>query len=359
MMRIAYIGDGGSVHNHFMLNWFVRQGHEVILLTDTPASELECEVKLVAPRQGNWLRHVQAVRAIRSSLKAWKPDIVHAHNITGYGYWGAASGFQPLVMTAWGTDLLLQAQESRWVRNLVRWSLRRAQLITADAQSLAEEARQLAGNRTPVRMLQWGIDLSELNQPIDPQWKEELRGGARFVFLSNRRLRPIYNIDVIIKAFAEVAQQVRDVRLVVVGDDWQKPDLQALVQKLGIEAQVTFTGWLDRGPLMASLRCTDAYLSVPSSDSTPLSLLEAFAAGLPVITSDLPALREWIVPNQNGYLTPPGDVCSLAEAMRQLAAHPDQARQVGSQNRALVDERANRDREMSRLLSWYRELTGV
>ncbi len=356
-MKICYIGDGGSIHNHFMVEWFVRRGHDVLFLTDTPDEALQCEVRTVVPRRG-WgpFRHLLAALRCRRIIRSWKPDIVHAHNVTGYGYWGALAGFKPLVMTAWGSDLNILAKKNPMIEMIVRATLRASTLITADAEALRETALELTGENADVRILQWGVDLTLYDTPPDPAMKERFRDGADFVFLSTRRLRPLYRIDTIVTAFSQALSRIPNCRLVIVGSDHQEAELHALVEQLGISDRVSFTGWITNEELTAALLSADAFVSVPMSDSTALSLLEAFAARLPVIVSDLPPNHEWIESGKNGMLVTPGHVESLRDAMIELADRRAEIRQWAESNRRMVEDRGDREKEMRRLEAWYREL---
>lgn len=353
-MRICYLGDGRSVHNHFMAEWFVRRGHSVLFATDTPEEAPPCETAAVAPRRGGLFRHLAASMRVRRLVRAWRPDIVHAHNVTGYGYWGALCGFSPLAVTAWGTDLNILAQERRLVRSLVKYALRRADWITADAAALCETARALAGRGADVRLLQWGVDLNEFAGAVPPDLESKIRGGAEFVFLSTRRLRPLYNIDIILRAFAEVRRALPSARLVIAGDDRQRAELESLARGLGVAQAVCFLGWAERKILTAAMRCADAFISIPSSDSTALSLLEAFAARIPVITGDLEANREWIVHGENGLLVPPRDTAALRDAMLWIAARAGETAAWTEANYRRVERDGNREREMTKLEGWYR-----
>lgn len=355
-MRICYIGDGESVHNHFMVEWFLRQGHDILFLTDTPEHFPFPQVlQTVSPRHGGGpFRHLVASWRVRRRIRHWKPDIVHAHNVTGYGYWGALCGFSPFVLTAWGSDLNILAQKSSLLRWVVSYTLRRADLITGDAEALCQTARDLSGKKIDIRLLQWGIDFTQFQKEPDPAWREHIRADARIVFLSTRRLRSIYNIDAIIKAFAQTLPQLPSSRLVIVGEDNNKQDLENLVHQLHIGERVLFTGWLPQEKLVDTLLSSDIFVSVPSSDSTALSLLEAFAARLPVIVSDLPANYEWIDTGKNGLLVTPGDANQLASAMMDMARNPDR-QQWGEINRRIVQERGDREKEMRKLEEWYEE----
>ena len=356
-MRICYIGDGGSIHNRFMVNWFVQHGHEILFLTDTPDDEMEGESIRVVPRfGGGFLRHLLAGYRTWKIIRKWKPDIVHAHNITGYGYWGALCGFQPLVMTSWGTDLNIYAHRNAIVYNMVRFCLRKCRFLTADAKALCEMARSIGGNGLDVRLLQWGVDFTAFDAPLDSGLKIENRKNADLVFISTRRHRPIYNIETIIRAYHLVHQQYPGSRLIITGEDDLTEQLKNLVIDLDLLNSVDFAGWTDREKLTGLLRSSDVFLSVPSSDSTALSLLEAFAAGLAVIVSDLPANYEWIEPGANGHLVKTADVNALANTMLDLAGNPQKVREWGTKNRQIVKERGDRDKEMRKLEAWYRDV---
>ncbi|MBZ0257090.1 glycosyltransferase, partial [bacterium] len=246
-MRICYIGDGESVHNHFMIDWFVKHKHEVVFLTDTPVEGIHCEVHQVAPKErGGVMRHWRASRHVKKFIKKWKPDIVHAHNVTGYGYWGALCGFHPFFLTAWGSDLMIEVHRNAMVRTMVRYSLRKADVITADAKSLCETADDLSRNNADIRELQWGVHLKEFDHEVDAEVRAKFHQQEEYLFISNRRLRPIYNIDVIVRAFARALPQMRGSRLLVIGEDEMSDDLRRLAAHVCADEFITFTGWLDR-----------------------------------------------------------------------------------------------------------------
>lgn len=356
-MRICYIGDGGSIHNRFMINWFVEQGHEVLFLTDTPDPEIKGEtIQVVSRYGGGFLRHILAGYRARKRIRQWKPDIVHAHNITGYGYWGALCGFQPLVMTSWGSDLNINVHKSALVYYLVRYCLRKSRFITADAEALCKTVRDIGGQDIDVRLLQWGVDFKDFEEQHCLEESTKSRNHPDIVFISTRRHRPIYNIETIIRAFKAVKEQIPQSRLIVVGEDELTPNLKSLADDSNLSNSIDFTGWVGRKELIDLLCSADVFLSAPSSDSTALSLLEAFAAGLAVIVSDLPANYEWIEPGCNGYLVLPENEKTLAESMLDLAKNPQKAREWGEKNRKIVKERGDRDKEMRKLEEWYREL---
>ena len=106
----------------------LARGWRVSLVTARPAPIEGVQQIVLRPvrRSRDWLWRVGEARRALARLR---PDIVHAHYVTSYGYLAARAGMQPLVLTAWGTDLLVTPRESALKRWLTAWSLRRARLV--------------------------------------------------------------------------------------------------------------------------------------------------------------------------------------------------------------------------------------
>jgi glycosyltransferase involved in cell wall biosynthesis len=118
---------------------------------------------------------------------------------------------------------------------------------------------------------------------------------------------------------------------------------------------VRFTGRVDDAAMVRTLQRARASVSVPSSDATSVSLLEAMACGLPVVASDLPSNRQWIAP-ASGLLVAPRDEEALAAALLRLADAPDVAEAQGRCNREVAVRRASRRVHMDRMALLYEAL---
>ena len=356
-LRLCYIGDGLSKHNHYMLPWFAKKGCEVHFLTDRPASMDGVFVHRIAPERGlGPLRHVLAAINARRCIAKIQPDIVHGHNITGYGYWAALSGFHPLVLTAWGADILVQPKQSRLVRSAVRRSLNQADLITTDAKDLSDATCQLLGRSARIVEIQWGVEVSRYRTEPLPQVRQRLNPLGDSLILSMRRMIPYFNIDRIIKAFAAVHAEIPNTRLICFASGPERPHCERLAQDLRLGDSICFLDWVSEEELIDWLSVCDLFVSIPDVDSTPHSLLMAFAAGLPVMVSDLPAYREWVTDGENGHLVSSQDSDALARAMIELLHDPGKRTKWGDRNRSLVEEKGNRDTEMERLAALYQDL---
>ena len=133
--HLCLLGDASSVHLQRWAQEMMARGWRVSVVTARPQPIDGVDQRVLPPvrRSADWLWRTGAARAALHDLA---PDIVHAHYVSSYGYLGARSGRRPLVMTAWGSDLLLTPRHNPMMRGLTRWTLRRADLITGDSADL-------------------------------------------------------------------------------------------------------------------------------------------------------------------------------------------------------------------------------
>ena len=159
--------------------------------------------------------------------------------------------------------------------------------------------------------------------------------------------------DVLFKAWAKVAAQVSDYRLVLAGggnsDTWKN-----MVQELGCGGSVEFKGFVSDP---ACLYREAAMLVLPSRvEGMSNALLEAMSWGLPVVVSDIPGNRAVVCEGQNGIVVPSGDVKALATAIVHLINLPELRAQMGRLGRAMVENNLNVNIVSSQLVSLYKRL---
>jgi len=290
-------------------------------------------------------------------LNSINPDVVHAHYISDYGFLAALSGRHPMVMTAWGSDLLVDPGLSLITRRLVKWSLARADLVTYNSQQLGQTAQAMGAPKERLLQVVLGVGPEMLEalqtRMVPPQERAP-------IILSQRSLeRDLYNVDVAIKAMPAVIQRVPAARLIVGGAGALRAQLELLARGLGVAQAVEFAGFATWPEGLAErLGKAAVYVSVPSSEGTSVTLLEAMAAGAYPVVSDLPANREWVSPG-TGSVVPVRQVAPLAEAIVSALDDPDRRSSSAQRNRRLIDERGLWDVNMALVEKAYRDLAGV
>jgi len=346
--HLCLLGDANSVHVRRWAGEMQARGFRVSVVTGRPQPIDGVEQRVVEPvkRSVDWLLRTAQVRRHLDDLA---PDIVHAHYVTSYGYLAARCGRRPMVMTAWGSDILVSPRESRLIRWLTRWILRQADLVTGDSEDLIEAIAEY-GPRGRVEQIHWGVDMTKF-RPVP--WAEKV--GFRVVSL--RAWEANYRIDRIIEGVALFAGRHPDagVHLYLLGGGTQESMLRALVKELGLTEQVSFVGRVGDVEMVAYLDRCKASISLPVSDATSVSVLESMASGVPVVASDLPANRQWLG-DDDGLLIAGGDSSAVAAALEGLWRDDGRARQIGSKNNLRMKHEGSRAVQMDAVASLYHQL---
>jgi glycosyltransferase involved in cell wall biosynthesis len=143
-------------------------------------------------------------------------------------------------------------------------------------------------------------------------------------------------------AFARIAPDLPDVLLVVVGE-WDNPKYEGVLKRMaataGLAGRIAFTGRLPQEEIAAWMAGARAFVLPSHSEGMPRVLLEAMAAGAPVIASNVGGVPELIEDGETGFLVPPGDEALLAERMRWVLEHVEEAAKMAERARTFVMER--------------------
>ncbi|HMO45587.1 MAG TPA: glycosyltransferase [Rubrivivax sp.] len=348
--HLCLLGDASSVHLRRWAQAMAAREFRVSVVTARPQPLDGIEQVSLPPvrRSSDWLRRAGAARR---AVAALAPDLVHAHYISSYGYLAARIGRRPLLMTAWGSDLLVTPRRSRLMRALTGWTLRQADLLTGDSLDLVA-AIDAYHPRRPALQVHWGADLARF-APVP--WADRGAAGAPFEIVSLRSWEPNYRIPVILDAVAQLQREApaRPLCLHLLGGGPDEARLRAQAAALGLQAVVRFHGRLDDAGMAAVLARCKASVSVPASDATSVSVLESMAAGVPVIASDLPANRQWL---DAALIVPVDDAAALAAALRRLRDDDAWAQQVCAAQRLRMQRDGDRAVQMDRMAALYREL---
>jgi glycosyltransferase involved in cell wall biosynthesis len=308
--RMLLLGDARQVHLRRWGEFFAQAGYEVLTLSlepgdafPTPFHRIRVPVSLPPA-----LRYPLAAIAVRRIARAFRPQVVSAHFVPNYGLIAALVCRRPWVLSTWGSDIMTDPHRSAFHRWRVRYVLDRAAFVTSDAQVLTERIRGFGVPADHILTFPYGVDTGMFLPAATPP-----PGGP--LVLSNRKLEALYHVETIIDAFSAVREALPDATLTVAGDGSARDRLAARAQTSPAAAAITFVGAVDHAHMPALLREHHLYVSTSPSDTTSVSLLEAMAAGLFPVVTDIPANREWIVDGENGRLVPPGEATRLAVAV--------------------------------------------
>ncbi len=167
--------------------------------------------------------------------------------------------------------------------------------------------------------------------PALPRSESVLRVG-----MIARMNNPVKNYPVLLDAAARLAAKYSNVEFLLAGDGPLRPELESMAKSLGIERQVRFLG--DRSDIPAVLASMDISVLTSHSESLSNAILESMAAGLPVVATRVGGNPDLVHEGETGFLIPPGDAASLAEAIERLLAAPELRREFGRKAKAFALE---------------------
>ncbi|UCB52866.1 MAG: glycosyltransferase family 4 protein [Candidatus Zixiibacteriota bacterium] len=334
-MRILFLSDAGTYHTPRWVNYFVDRGHRCYLVTLDEGLRTKAEEFLLpAKTLPDFLRYPLSLGKTRRIAAEIEPDLVNAHFVPNYGLIGALLKFHPLVISTWGSDVLISPGKSFLHKLRAEYVLTRADLVTADAEVSARAVGELGVEKERVFVSPMGVEKSLLG-------KHERKEKAYLLVLSNRRLEPLYDLATLLKAVPQVRKEAhKEVRFVILAEGSQKDQLAGMARELKVEKWVQFEGVVSRETLLDYYRESDVYVSTSRSDSTSVSLLEAMNFGLLPIVTDIPGNREWIGEGKNGFLFPVSDHKSLAERIIYAASEFDRWAEFGEKNAAIIQRKA-------------------
>jgi glycosyltransferase involved in cell wall biosynthesis len=352
-MRILFLSDAKTYHTTRWVNYFVDQGHRCYLVSLDEGIKTKAEEFLLPVRAlPDFLRYPLSVGKIRRMVAEIQPDLINAHFVPSYGLIGALLKSHPLVISTWGSDVLISPEKSFLHELRARHVLSRADLVTADAEVSARAICRLGVPRERVLVSPMGIRRSLLGQ-------HEKKEKPYLLVLSNRRFEPLYDLATLLRAVPRVKKEAqKEMRFVILGEGSQKDQLAAMARELKVEKWVQFKGVVSREVLLDYYRESDIYVSTSRSDSTSVSLLEAMNFGLLPIVTDIPGNREWIREGENGFLFPVGDYESLAERMIHAATDFGDWAKFGERNAQIIRKRAVWEENMRAVEGEFLRLAG-
>lgn len=312
-----------------------------------------------APRGGSPHDFLRMVPDFEALLEEVRPDLVHAGPIQSCAFLAALAGFHPLLAMSWGSDILVDADRDGIWRWMTRYTLLRADLLLCDCNAVRSKVHGLVPYPDEqIVQFPWGVDLDRV-APGPEFLRLRYREGWEdaFVVLSTRSWESIYGIETLLEAFRRAHDEDPRLRLVLLGSGSLAPQVRDFIAAHGLRNVVTEPGEVPHERVSEYFRAADAYVSCALSDGTSVSLLEALATGLPVVVTDNPGNREWVVPERNGWLAPAADTQAFARLLREAARLPSPDRErIAEENRRVAESRADWKTNSNLLLDAYERL---
>ena len=290
---------------------------------------LEVSFLPINPRLPGVLRKLQSIKYVRTVTtsilyclnlltKVPKYDVIHIFSASHLSFLIAPTP-AILIGKLYGKKVLLNYHSGQAEEHLRRWRrstipiLNLVDKVVVPSQFLVDVFSR------------FGIDACAIVNDIDlSRFEFRERSPLRPLFLSNRNLEALYGVDCILRAFALIQQQVPEAVLRVVGYGSQREALERLKNELNLR-NISFTGRIEHDDIYPHYSASDIFLNASRVDNQPLSILEAYACGLPVVTTNAGGIPYMVTDGETGVLVPVDDYKALANRALELLSRQDPA----------------------------------
>jgi glycosyltransferase involved in cell wall biosynthesis len=321
------------------------------------------------------LRDLRALWSIYRALLQWKPDIVHTHMAkagtlgrlasVAYNWTPGRRRRARLVHTYHGHvfEGYFNAVSTRVFLVVERWLAKRTDILITISPLVVKDVLHTyrIGDARRVRIIPLGLNLDGL-LALSPSDRLAARrtlaiADEAIVVATVGRLTAIKQQILFLQMSQRLVRQSRRFVFLVVGDGELRADLEMQAKELGVEEQTRFLGW--RRDLETIYAATDVFVLTSRNEGTPVALIEAMAAGVASVSTDVGGVRDVITGPHLGSVVPFGDPEALAAAVEELADDPARRQNLGLQARASVRDRFQGGRLVDDIRQLYGQLVGA
>jgi glycosyltransferase involved in cell wall biosynthesis len=358
---IARLNVGGpALHVSYLTRELDRIGYETTLVAGA-IGESEGSMEWVAEELGlepvylpalqreiSPVHDLAAARQLLHLIRELKPDVLHTHTAKAGAVGRLAARLagparpRAVVHTFHGHVLrgYFSPAKTAAFRRLERSLARSSDALIAVSPEVRDDLVALGvAPREKIVVIRLGLEL-EQRLAVAPGAAERLRAELgvppdRLLVAWLGRMTEIKKVDDLLHAFAQVRATEVDADLLLVGDGPLRPGLEALASTLGIRDRCHFSGFrTDVGAIYAA---SDVVVLTSANEGTPVTIIEAQAAGKPVVSTDVGGVRDIVTDGVSGFVVPPGDLDAVADRLRALAADPDLRMRLGEAGRVVRD----------------------
>lgn len=299
------------------------------------------------------IKYLTILPSLKKCIRAFAPDIVHAHYASSFGTLGAFCGFHPFILSVWGSDIFDFPGTSPLAKWLIRYNLKKADRILSTSHIMATETRKYTGKN--IEITPFGIDLNKFKRYT---FKNLFEPGS-IVIGTIKALEKKYGIGYLIEVFGKLRSKypALPLKLLIVGSGSIDDVLKEKTRSLGLENDVIFTGSIPHEIVPDYLNMLDIYsaLSILDSESFGVAIIEASACGLPVVVTNVGGLKEVVVDGQTGLLVPPKNIDETVVAFEKLLFNKELRTEMGIKGRQRINQLYNWDDNVDEMMKIYGE----
>ena len=346
------------------------QGHQVYVFTFGDVDYQDDEPNIIRSPglplvDTGYYLNVRYNRQARNLLRTM--DIVHVHHpfLSGrLAIWYCQPRGIPIVFTNHTRyDLYAQAYfpvlpdgiGDAFLKAFIPGFCASMDMVVAPSNGL-KKVLERAGVTDYIEVVPNGVDLTPFHRQVEPIDRSELCFGEnQVVLIFAGRIAPEKNLPFLLRAFNGAAQAYENLCLLIVGDGPERENLEDRVNHMGISDRVHFTGMVDYQKIPSYLAAADAFVTASVTEVHPLSVIEAMAAGLPVLGIESPGVGDTVTDGEDGFIVPEEELAAFTAKMVRLATDTE-LRLSMSQKARQTSERYDYRRTTQQMFELYQKV---
>lgn len=296
------------------------------------------------------LIYLKAISEVKKAIATFKPDIIHAHYASSYGFIGAMVNFHPYYISVWGSDVFRFPKYSFLHKFIFKFSISRSDKIFSTSRVMKTEIEKYSNKI--IFVIPFGIDVERF-KPIQV---EKVFNDESIVIGTIKTLETRYGIEYLIRAFAILKGKnlEKKIRLLICGKGTLLDELKSLALELGVQADTIFTGYINHDHVQFYHNKLDIYVAPSLEESFGVAVLEASACNKPVVVSNVGGLPEVVDDCITGFVVEPKNPEDLSSAIEKLALDPALRLEMGRKGREKVLEEYEWNKCVSSMVEHYK-----
>lgn len=297
-------------------------------------------------------KYLKAIPLLKKIIKDFKPNIIHAHFASSYGFLGALTGFHPFIISAWGSDVFDFPLKSLLYNMILKYNLKKADKIISTSHIMAKELKLYTKKK--ITVIPFGID----TKVFRPLMVKSLFEKNDIVIGTIKSLEKVYGVECLIKAFKILSDKHAKIplKLLIIGEGNLEGFLKNLTTELNIEDKTIFTGKVPFNEISKYHNMLTIYVSLSIRESFGVAALEASACEKPVVVSNVEGFKETIIDGLSGFIVNPNDPENTARAIEKMLIDKSLINKIGKNGRKRVLKYFNWNDNLEKMIGIYEKI---
>ena len=356
MRKILLISNGDSIHT---IRWVkeLQRKYKIFLFDWRPINQANYKNfknVIIVSHTNFFSKKVSFISFIISFLKIKKiskdiiPDIIHSHYATSYGLLGLRAKRNKLIISVWGSDLSDFPNRSPLHKYLIKYLLKKSEYIFSTSNFLRKKVKEITKRNSIITP--FGVEILKNN---------EIKKNPRYItFGIAKNLKGSSGIELAIRCFYRLKKTNKEkiIKFKIAGEGPLRSKIESIINELDLANEVSLLGHLNHKEIYSFMRKIDVYINLPQEESFGVAVLEASAAGKPVIVSDVGGLNEVVKDGVTGRIINLKNEDQIVRAMDEMVNHKDKRDLMGANGIKFVEKNYSWEKSKEIMLNSYKKI---